>query len=248
MTHKNQRFSEPRDYRYRAFIGPADKYDLTSALQFNLLTFLGLREEHFLLDVGCGSLAGGRLFIPYLLPGRYYGIEPFQWLVEEGIKNELGNDIILIKRPVFNNNNEFILSIFNRKFDFILAQSIFSHASQRQIRRCLSEAGKVMKPTSFFVATFVEGEENYAGDEWVYPGFVTYTLDFIKIMFENNGLICESIDWPHPTSQKWLVATTRANSRNEMNTHFNDKVNNLSRLEKEVKRYKSRLEQIRENY
>jgi len=160
MTHKNQRFSEPRDFRYRAFIGPADKYDLTSALQFNLLTFLGLREEHFLLDVGCGSLAGGRLFIPYLLPRRYYGIEPFRWLIEEGIKNELGNDIIRVKQPVFSNNNEFMLSIFDRKFDFILAQSIFSHASQKQIRRCLSEAKNVMKPDSFFVATFVEGEEN----------------------------------------------------------------------------------------
>ena len=75
-----------RDLRYRAYVGPADKYDLISGNQFNLLLTLGLRDTHYLLDIGCGSLAGGRLFIPFLLPGRYYGIEPNQWLIQEGIK------------------------------------------------------------------------------------------------------------------------------------------------------------------
>jgi len=44
---------------YRAFVGPPDKYDLVSAMQFNLLTSLGLRECHHLLDIGCGSLRAG---------------------------------------------------------------------------------------------------------------------------------------------------------------------------------------------
>lgn len=190
---------------YRAFVGPAEKYDLVGAMEFNLLTFLGLREHHFLLDIGCGSLRGGRLFIPYLLPGRYFGIEPEQWLIEEGIKNELGEDIIRVKQPVFSNDKNFTLSIFNRKFDFLLAQSIFSHASQRQIRRCLSEAKKTMKPTSIFAATFVKGEENYRDDGWVYPGCVTYTLEHIIDLVEEQGLICKSLDWSHPNQQMWIV-------------------------------------------
>src|SRR3990172_12495843 len=86
---------------YRAYVGPPEKYDLVAASQFNLLTWLGLRESHFLLDIGCGSLRAGRLFIPYLLPGHYFGIEPEQWLIEDGIKNELGPDILRVKRPVF---------------------------------------------------------------------------------------------------------------------------------------------------
>src|SRR5260221_10635897 len=61
---------------YRAFVGPEDGYDRMSAMQFNLLTFLGLREDHYPLYIGCGSLRAGRLFIPYLKPGRYFGIEP----------------------------------------------------------------------------------------------------------------------------------------------------------------------------
>lgn len=114
---------------YRA-VGSIESYDLASSMQFNLLTFLGLRERHFLLDIGCGSLRAGKLFIPYLLPEHYFGIEPDQWLIEEGTRNELGETIMSVKKPVFNNDDSFTLSIFNRKFDFLLAHAIFIHTSQ----------------------------------------------------------------------------------------------------------------------
>ena len=67
------------------------------ATQFRLLTTLGLKEQHWLFDFGCGSLRVGRLLIPYLLPGRYYGLEPNRWLIEDGIAHELGSTIIDIK-------------------------------------------------------------------------------------------------------------------------------------------------------
>ena len=52
---------------YRAYVGSPKAYDVTAATQFALMVGLGLREDHTLLDIGCGSLCGGRLFIPYLL-------------------------------------------------------------------------------------------------------------------------------------------------------------------------------------
>ena len=61
---------------YRAYVGPPEKYDLLGALQFQVLTNLGLREYHKLLEVGCGSLRVGRLLVPYLIDGNYYAIEP----------------------------------------------------------------------------------------------------------------------------------------------------------------------------
>ncbi len=120
---------------YRAYVGPPERYDLVAAIQFNLMTSLGLREGHSLLDIGCGSLRGGRLFIPYLLPGRYFGLEPERWLIDEGVRNELGRDILRVKRPTFSHDRDFTLTAFGRKFDFLLAQSIFSHASPAQIAR-----------------------------------------------------------------------------------------------------------------
>ena len=87
---------------YRAYVGPPEVYDLAAANQFNLLTLCGLREHHFLLDIGCGSLRAGKLLIPYLLPGHYFGLEPEKWLVEKGFSEELGYDIVDIKKPCFN--------------------------------------------------------------------------------------------------------------------------------------------------
>jgi SAM-dependent methyltransferase len=45
------------------------------ALQFEYLVSSGLRPEHYFLDIGCGSFRGGRHFIPYLEPGRYFGVD-----------------------------------------------------------------------------------------------------------------------------------------------------------------------------
>src|SRR3989440_10441889 len=92
---------KPGDAHYRAYVGPPEDYDLIAAMAFNLLTTLGLRQHHSLLDIGCGSLRIGRLFIPYLNPGKYFGVEPNQWLVREGIRRELGGSLVEIKRPTF---------------------------------------------------------------------------------------------------------------------------------------------------
>lgn len=228
-------------HHYRAFVGDVKTYDLVSAMEFNLLTFLGLRERHYLLDIGCGSLRGGKLFITYLLPGRYFGIEPERWLIEEGIRNEVGEDLLTLKQPSFNNDNNFTLSVFERKFDFIIAQSIFSHASESQIRRCLSEAKKVLKASSFFAATFVEGGNSYTGNKWVYPGCVTYTLEHMVRLVQEHGLICKPIDWPHPGQQKWVVIVEPGNEK-----HIPDLSDTIkwAYLENELRFYKKRLSRI----
>lgn len=228
ISHNNNKKpkieEQPSSENYRAFVGPKEKYDVIGSLQFSLLTFLGLREHHYLLDIGCGSLRGGKLFIPYLLPERYFGIEPEQRLIEEVIKKELGEDCIKIKKPVFNNDSNFTLSIFNQKFDFLLAQSIFTHTSQAQIKRCLSEAKKVMKINSIFAATFFIGNSNYEGDEWVYPGAVKYTTDFITDLIKEYGMESQLVNWPHPSGQKWVIIF------NPKNKEKLPEINNISRL------------------
>ena len=193
---------------YRSFVGPNENYDVVSAMQFNLLTFLGLRDKHQILDIGCGSLRAGRLLIAYLRPGGYFGIEPEQWLVDEGIQNETGQDLISLKQPKFSNDPNFTLTTFNQQFDFILAQSVFSHAAQNHIRRCLSEARKVMKPSAMFAATYFKGED-YTGDEWCYPGFSTFRPNLMERLAAEHNLACTHLDWPHPSGQSWVVYRSR---------------------------------------
>jgi len=205
----------PGDHHYRAFIDFPDRYDIGAAMQFNLLTALGLREDHSLLDIGCGSLRAGRLFIFYLRPGRYFGLEPERWLIEEGIRQELGQEILSVKRPTFSHDRDFTLSAFGRQFDFLLAQSVFSHAAPRQVRRCLAEAHAVMTPTAIFVATYWRGRENYTGEGWVYPGRVRYTADDMAALAHEQGLVSQTLDWTHPSGQTW-IAITRPAHRDEV--------------------------------
>lgn len=193
---------------HREYVGPESKYDLVQSHQFCNLISIGLREHHKLLDIGCGSLRGGRLFIMYLGTGNYYGIEPNKWLIEAGIKLEIGQELINMRQPSFNHNTDFDLSIFNTNFDYLIAQSIFSHTSQQQIITCCKKAYEVMNENSVFIATFLQGEENYEGNEWVYPEVVSYTFDLIKSLIESTGLKCEIVpEWIHPNRQTWLKIT-----------------------------------------
>lgn len=229
-------------HHYRAFVGPPATYDVVGALQFSLLIALGLREHHTLLDIGCGSLRSGKLFIPYLLPGNYFGIEPEQWLIEEGITRELGHDLIRLKRPTFSNDNFFTLSIFNRQFDFILAQSIFSHTSKAQIRRCLAEAIKVMSASSLFVANYAIGEQDYEGDDWVYPGGVTFTPQSMEQFGAEYGLKMIPIYWPHPHGLSWIVFVRPGNE-----TVVGSLAQNPVQLQQALLVCKRRLEEIEEH-
>jgi SAM-dependent methyltransferase len=190
---------------HRQFVGPPEKYDLASASQFNLLTLLGLREHHFLLDIGCGSLRAGRLLISYLLPGRYFGIEPEQWLIDQAIENEVGRDLVRIKTPTFSNDVDFTMTTFGRRFDYMVAQSVFSHATQAQIRRCFSQVRQALEPDGVFAATFFEGDSDYEGDEWVYPGRVHYTMGHFQAMAVEHGLRCRRVNWTHTNEQTWVT-------------------------------------------
>lgn len=165
-------------------------------------------------------------------------------MIEEGIKKEIGEDLIKIKKPVFSNDSNFSLSLFNKRFDFILAQSIFSHASSRQIEKCLSEAQKVMKSSSIFAATFVEGKENYKGEKWVYPECITYTLDYMINLAKKYNLICRPIDWPHPQRQKWILIVRPENEKNILNLEESLKMFYLQKYKQELVFYKESLSKI----
>lgn len=191
----------------RAYVGPPEHYDLSAAVQFNLLTSLGLREEDSVLDIGCGSLRAGRLLMVYLQPGNYYGLEPNWWLVDKGIETELGWELIERRRPDLRDGADFDLQQFDRRFDFLLAQSIFSHAPPEDVRTCLGEAAQVLAPGGRFCATVMPGDISYTGDCWQYPGLVTYRLDDIHAFARDQGLVCRPLSWPHPSGQTWLVFT-----------------------------------------
>ncbi len=214
---------KPGDSHYRAYVGPPGDYDLIAAMAFNLLTTLGLRQSHRLLDIGCGSLRIGRLLIPYLNAGNYTGIEPNKWLVEEGIRRETGRDLIKIKKPnfVFSDNAKTLRK--GHPFDFALAQSIFSHCTRELIERWLLEISGVLKPEGVLVATFKQGdkdfyhekgitEEDIQGDGWIYPKSPSYRWETISNLAGKSGFRALILDWRHPRQTWALFARERFDS------------------------------------
>ena len=193
---------------HRKFVARSDNWDLSAASQFGLLALLGLRAEHSLLEVGCGSLRVGRLLIVYLEPGCYFAIEPERWLVEAAIEHELGRDLVRLKRPTFDAGRDFRLTVFGRRFDFVLAGSVLAHAAPSQIRACLAEARGALAAEGLFVASFLEAETDHAGESWVYPGRAGYRFETLRAMAAEAGLDCERLGWLHDFgagNQTWVA-------------------------------------------
>ena len=193
---------------YMAYVGPPAQYDFMDGTQFRLLAALGLRDHHKLLDFGCGSLRAGKLLIPYLQPGNYHGLEPNRWLIEDAIERELGRDLIRLKRPVFNHNEDFVADAFGVTFDFILAQSIFSHAGPEIIAIVLKNFARCLADWGLVLATFVhpgpDSGEEQACSGWIYPGCYCYRPDTILGMIRSAGLFGALLPWFHPR-QFWYA-------------------------------------------
>jgi SAM-dependent methyltransferase len=192
------------DRHYRAYVGPPKDYDLISAMVFNLITCIGLRQHHKVLDIGCGSLRVGRLLIPFLNKGNYVGIEPNKWLVTQGIKNEVGKDLIRIKEPVFSFQSSLVEFKKPLAADYAIAQSVFSHCGVDLITKWLEEVSRNLKDTGVFLATFLKADDDFKGFGWIYPECVNYRAETMARMAAAAGLHFEMIDWAHPR-QIWAI-------------------------------------------
>jgi cyclopropane fatty-acyl-phospholipid synthase-like methyltransferase len=190
---------------YRAYVGPPHYYDLMAAMAFNLMTTCGLREHHRVLDIGCGSLRMGRLLIPYLLKGNYTGIEPNEWLVQDGLLNELGEDILSIKKPRFIYDTQIETHENVGPIDYAMAQSIFTHCAPDQITSWLEQIRDVLSPEGVLLATYFSGEEDYQGTGWIYPDCAFYKPETMEKIVKDAGFGWQPLDWHHPRKQKWVA-------------------------------------------
>ncbi len=183
------------------------------ATQFALLFLLGMREEHSILDVGCGSLRAGRLIIQFLLPGRYVGVEPNSWLWRDALASEIGEDIVRLKSPRFVEDDGFSLTALDRRFDFVVFQSILSHTGGDVVDRPLEQAGKVLTSRGQVLFTVLDEAaptfsklplgSTFAG--WRYPDCVTYPQADIIARCAKAGLHAQRLPWYHPR-QSWYRA------------------------------------------
>lgn len=73
-----------RRHQLEVMVGPLGFWNQLQDYQLRVVTGLGLRPDHSMLDIGCGPLQGGIAFIRYLNAGRYVGVDHNPAAIEVG--------------------------------------------------------------------------------------------------------------------------------------------------------------------
>jgi hypothetical protein len=172
-------------------------------LQFKFLKEQGLEPTNFLLDIGCGSLRGGQYYIDYLNPSRYTGMDISEEVIESG-KELVGESEISQNSPSFIVNDDLRFEEVNQKFDYIIAQSVFTHLPEQDIVECFNYVHKALKEDGLFFATFFDDDDHKS------PRNFIYDADHLMSLAENSGLSASLLsqdDYPHPRGQRMLRIT-----------------------------------------
>lgn len=209
--------SQVSEGRHREVVG--DLWEELGNLQLTFLSMRGLRPEHRLLDIGCGSLRGGVKLIPYLEPGKYWGIDNNAALLDAGWEHELGPLGLQDRQP--RNQlaalGDFEFDQLGATFDFAIAQSVFTHFSLNRIRRCLAKLAGAMAPGGRFFATFFEVPPDHDPEDARRhaPGNVItysdrdpyhYCLEDLRFVVQQLPWQMEYIgEWQHPRDQRMVL-------------------------------------------
>lgn len=177
-------------------------WDEIGTLQINFLQAEGLAPHHRLLDIGCGTLRAGRLIIPYLERGGYSGLDLSVKALDfaaELIRAEGLED----KAPtlVLNDGQDLTFASFRgQQFDYLLAQSVFTHLMTDHIAECFAHVGHVMAPRAGFYFTYNDGPEHL---QRTHKDFIHPYRFFEDLARSNNFAIQDCTDrFPHPRFQR----------------------------------------------
>lgn len=198
--HTNQRvLSDPED-------AVGGRWDEIGLIQFNFLKTHGLQPHHRLLDVGCGTLRGGLHFIDYLDPINYVGIEMSDMAVEYCRHSLERTGRSVAKHPSIIHNPDGSLQAVQHpytNYEYILAQSVFTHLPPATISQHFASLKGVMHNTTRFFFTYFDGPvftENT-------PKNFVQPFSFYKTIADDLGLVlCIKSDYPHPRGQVMVEA------------------------------------------
>ena len=194
-------------------------------LQLDFLLARGLVPTSKLLDVGCGALRAGILLAKHLQPGGYYGIDVNESLIRAALVHELPLAGLEDRVPASNLRvTDRFECDFGVRFDFAIAQSVFTHLPLNHIRLCLYQLSRVMVVGGRFYGTFFEAPDHLPYDRPVqqvrrdswperdpyhYRG---YELDWAAVTVADWD-VRHLGDWGHRGGQRMVEFTLRSRTR-----------------------------------
>jgi hypothetical protein len=96
------------------------------------------------------------------------------------------------------------MAAFNVKFDYIIAQSVFTHLPKRLIMTSLKSAARAMHRASIFLVNYKVGKRDYEGDLWTQKN-ITYRPKTMMELINEAGLVATPVHLIHTNIQEWLA-------------------------------------------
>ncbi len=207
------------DGRHREAVG--GMWDEMGSLQAEFLRTQGLLPHHALVDVGAGAFRAGVKLISYLDPGNYYAIDLAAEFLEAGYKREIEPAGLAERFPRrnFAATGAFDLSSFQRRFDFGIAQSVFTHMPIERLSLCLPAIQPYFNAGGKFFATVFLVPEGKARKRFKQlPGGVVTAPDrdpfhttltaLHAVASQADGWRMSVIgNWNHPRNQQMVLFT-----------------------------------------
>jgi len=170
--------------------------NLNKQFQLDYLRAHGLERTSALLDYGCGALAAGLRFIDYLDAGCYTGVDISARVLEEGHRRIRAAQLTQKAPRLLRLTSPDLSFLPSGAYDFIWAQSVFTHMPPEDITTLLPQLRRCLKPQGAFYATFALSEDGIRQrrfKDWYYD------FAFFGSTAMSSGLKATLMeDWSHP--------------------------------------------------
>jgi SAM-dependent methyltransferase len=136
-----------RRHRLEAMVGPLGFWNELQAYQLNAVRRLGLEPHHQLLDLGCGPLQGGEIFIRYLETDRYVGVDHRQAVIAVGQEQIVRCELQHKQPRLFHSTTFGDHELGSETFDFIWASQVLYYFDEPTMHRLFDMVGRRLKST-----------------------------------------------------------------------------------------------------
>ncbi len=175
ILHRSRAMAQNAAWRVRTFRKPYSEYqrnvmdsrskvdpreavggmwDEIGEFQLQVLKEHELTPQSTVLDVGCGSLRGGRKIIPYLEPGNYWGTELSGGMLNSG-REILESDGLLDRRPNLIHTSNFSFDrLAGVEFTHVMFWGVFTDVPPESVAEAIHGLPELLTEGSIVIATF----------------------------------------------------------------------------------------------
>ncbi len=177
--------------------------------------------DHFVLDMGCGSLAAASQLLRYMDQGHYWGFEKNIELFIAGVQIELPRAGVAAERGHFLSTTTFDLSGSPFQYDLAIASGLFRQLPLNHVARVIAAVVRKLKPGGKFFATWMPNPDPadfapivHADGTTTYSdrGPYHYPFEMLASMAAVVGAHAEPFDdRSHPRGESVMVITRTSN-------------------------------------